>query len=381
MKTSKFFFIIGLFLASFQLNAQIEKEINTYVDSTEILLTNGRKMLLEEIQLFNYPKATEIFYFLQSKAEQKQCNVFNYTEELYISMLISNWDYFFQKAENIKIERNSYCYFFRDNVERDLYSEVIKNSDRIEAQIHEGNFSPEQKELFEIYFYVLKLGTQDEWYNNQLKNFKKKYPQTQYKDFINIYLPKPIVKGGLSFSFGATGFFPQGNLQGNFDASVGGAMSFDFNINKLYFSFFLDGGTQKLKTPFNVVKDSFLYNFKSGDKFSNFNAGLEGGYFVFRGKHVHVVPYLTIGGGSLESNLFEGNTPDDKEYEIYNSFIYGGGLHTEFKIIDLNDDFANGYLSLKLDGGYNVITHYNYVPFKGNVMYLKLSLNLGLGIF
>ncbi|HOV84614.1 MAG TPA: hypothetical protein PLE52_07415, partial [Paludibacteraceae bacterium] len=62
-------------------------------------------------------------------------------------------------------------------------------------------------------------------------------------------------------------------------------------------------------------------------------------------------------------------------------FIYGGGLHTEFKIIDLNDNFANGYLSLKLDGGYNVIAHYKYAPFKGNVMYLKLSLNLGLGIF
>lgn len=104
MKISKIIFIIGLFLTSFQLNAQIEKEINTYVDSTEILLTNGRKMLLEEIQLFNYPKATEIFYFLESKAEQKKCNVFNYTEELYISMLISNWNYFFKKLKTLKMK-------------------------------------------------------------------------------------------------------------------------------------------------------------------------------------------------------------------------------------------------------------------------------------
>lgn len=64
---------IGLFLLSFQLNAQIEKEIKTYVDSTEILFVNGRKLLLEEIQLFNYPKATEIFNFLEKNADSKNC--------------------------------------------------------------------------------------------------------------------------------------------------------------------------------------------------------------------------------------------------------------------------------------------------------------------
>jgi len=381
MKTSKKMLIIGLFFLSFQLNAQIEKEIKTYVDSMEILLTNGRKLLLEEVQLFNYPKATEIFNFLEKNADSKNCNAFNYTEKLYISMLISNWDYFFDEVIIIKNERNSYCYLFRDNVERDLYNEVIKNSDRIESQVQKGEFSPEQKDLFDIYFRVLKNNGKDEQYDQQIKNFKKIYPQSQYKDFVINYLPAPSIKAAVTFSFGAAGFFPQRNLGRNFDVNPGGLMSIDFNVNKLYFSLFMDGGAAKLKTPFRAEKDSYPYSFYKGDKFSNFNGGLEGGYFVYRGEKVHFLPFLTIGGGNLKSNLFEDNDKEKLEYDIYNSFIYGAGLNTEFKIINVNDGLSMGYLSLKFDVGYNIIAHYNYAPFKGNMLYAKLSLNLGLGTF
>ena len=74
---------------------------------------------------------------------------------------------------------------------------------------------------------------------------------------------------------------------------------------------------------------------------------------------------------------------------MFDSFIYGPGIHTEVKITDFNskNPYNNGslnqysYLSVKIDAGYNFVAKYDYTPFKGNVSYARLALVWGIGNF
>ena len=44
--------------------AQIENEIRAYVDSTELIVNNGRKLLVQQLDNENYIKVKEIYNFL-----------------------------------------------------------------------------------------------------------------------------------------------------------------------------------------------------------------------------------------------------------------------------------------------------------------------------
>ena len=50
--------------------SQISNEIATYVDSTELLVHNGRKMILKELADNNLVKTKEIYDFLTEKTKK-----------------------------------------------------------------------------------------------------------------------------------------------------------------------------------------------------------------------------------------------------------------------------------------------------------------------
>lgn len=396
MKLKKIILACLIVFPFFQSNAQIEKEIISFVDSTEYLINNGRKLLLEEVRSYNYTKAHEIYLFLNQKASEKQCDAFTYNEYLLISVLTSDWRSFTEKAKNFKSHQISFCYPSSPIMARELYQEVVKNLPHIQKGIQVAEVSQEEKDLLNLFQYVFQAEKDEKRYNVELKSFQKNYPSSAFTSFVNDYLPKPEKTASMAFAIGASVGFPQGNFKTTFTNGFGIAMDYDICINKVYVSLFMNGTFPRVTTPFYAESEyGVRTDFIMDDKFDYFQGGLKAGYYVVRNNRFHVAPYLAIGGASLTSDIYpyqeDNNEDNNKELKMFNSFFTGPGLHSEVKIYeykgrtDVPYYYYNysmpGYVSLKLDAGYNFITNQKHEIIKGNMLYVSLSLVWGIGKF
>ena len=85
MKINKQFISLLLLLVALNtVNAQIEDEIKSFVDSTELLVTNGRKLILHNLQAKDYQKIAETYNFINQRTSTNNCDAFFYSEDLYI---------------------------------------------------------------------------------------------------------------------------------------------------------------------------------------------------------------------------------------------------------------------------------------------------------
>lgn len=96
--TKLFIVITSLLLTPITVSAQIENEISSFSDSTDILVNNGRKLILQSIAQKKYQKATELYHYLNDLTIDKGYSAFDYVEALNICLLTSNWNLFFEKA-------------------------------------------------------------------------------------------------------------------------------------------------------------------------------------------------------------------------------------------------------------------------------------------
>ena len=92
MKYSFYLIVPFFLLITYQLEAQLENEIKTYVDSTEVLVTNGRKMMVNKILENDYSKAHEIYQYLTNLTAEKTYSSFYYSEDIYLNILFGDWN-------------------------------------------------------------------------------------------------------------------------------------------------------------------------------------------------------------------------------------------------------------------------------------------------
>lgn len=390
MKTRLLSLVFAVLCFSLPVQSQILNEIRSFVDSTEIILDNGRKMLYQNLAAGDYEKAAEVYQFLKTEAAGNHCFALNYNEDLYVNLLLNNWEDWLDNAANYNdIIKLSACYNYSENYVERLYSLTIKNLDTIEAGLTGKDFQGDEWNLIRLYLYLLKNKVDDGLYKTHYKTFLKNYPNSVYTGFVKGYFPKPPTKGAFAMSVGPTFMMPQGNLAEVVKSGVLFNYTMDLNIGKMYCGFHLDGGSLELKTPVSFSNESgvVVQNFSKGDKFSLIGGGIYAGYYFVRSRNIQIAPYVNIGGYTLESKLYPGDEP---EYEVFNSFVVGPGLHTEFKIKEFSLDpyygampemEASSYVSLKIDIGYDIRTKKVNPDFMGNLPYVRMGLVWGVGNF
>lgn len=390
MKTRILSLIILFFTCVYSLKAQIANEIKNYVDSNELIMNNGRKLLVQKILDNDILKARKIFYYLKDESSKQKCTPFYYEEELNLYLTMSDWNNWFNHAANISEYNNKdICYNFTEKYSDKLFKFIYQRIDSIQKEVDLLDLSSEEKDLMNIYLYFVKAGKIDDEYDLRVNNFKKKYRYSKFNNFISQYMPAPTFKGSFAYSLGPTYLIPNQKLAEVFNSGYLFNLTMDFNIKKVYTSLYINTGLIELITPvyFSDADNNVVRTFNPGEKFSITGGGLSFGYFLVRNKYFHLTPFVTIGGYTLESNLFEDER--DPEYQIYNSFTYGPGIHTELKLFEFKMDQGmygyygqtKSYLSLKLDAGYDFIAKHNSIDFKGNQSYLRFGVVWGIGEF
>jgi hypothetical protein len=392
MKEVKLFISVFMLSAALStVNAQIENEIKSFVDSTELLVNNGRRMLLQHVQTKDYQKVAEIYDFLNEKTQANKCAPFNYTEDLYIAILINDWDFFLTRVEFYsEITKGILCYPIRDNtLVRMLRLEVKDNASQLFDNALNIDLTSEEIDLLELYFYLIENDV-DETYSKKLKDFKKKYPQSIYNDFVNNYLPRPTIgniKAALGFGLGISQIFPTGNLSNYFEPVTTGGMSMDFYSNKFFLGFQFNAGGIKFKIPLEHSTSGYDENFQKGDRLTYIDGGLHGGYTVLENNRLQLSPYIYLGGVTIESNFYKDDSNNDLEFKVLNSFFIGPGLRTEIKLFgfESRDGFSGmtmqNSLNLRLDIGYNIPTKYDFALAGGNMFYARIALTWRVGNF
>ncbi len=384
----KLLILTSTLLVLFKLNicqAQIEQEIKTYIDSSELIINNGRKMLINNIENKNYPKSREIYNYLRSRNTGNTYYAFYYTEELMITALTEDWTNFLNLAENYNELSQNRCYSNTVNLINPLYKNLDSNIEEVKIKLANITLSKEDKDLINLYLYIFNKEKPDIYYSKQLSLFKKSYPTSVYNNFINYFLPARYTKGAMTFSGGSGINIPTSNLTDYFNMAASYNFSLDFNINKIYCSLYFNGSTHSLKKSFIGTLDGNTETFEKNENFVYSEGGLKGGYFLARTQKIQLAPFINIAGASIKSTRFQDDDDDNDEFSATNSFVCGPGLHSEVKLTDFNKDNRYKpmptYLSLKLDIGYNYLTKIKYDKFKGNIAYCSFALVYGLGEF
>lgn len=392
MKKKHVFAILFVFAFSITAKAQIENEIKNYVDSTEILLNNGRKFLSKSIQDGNLKKSQEVFHYLMMKGEERNCWSFSYKEQLLLNIAFKDVSATLRLIENYSDESVYLCYRNMEPVEDAVYAEFRKNKPRLENLKTSDALEGDDRAILGILFYILENDTQSEQYNVLISDFKKKYPQSKYNKFVKNYLPTPKTKSSISYFLGSKFNFFSGNLSKYFNNSPTVAFSMDFCISKLYISMYMEGANLKILRPVTLTnKTGESHDFEAGDWFNKMDIGFKTGYYLIRNKHIHIAPYATLlAGGFMESTLYTTESDSNKEFSIYDSFTPGLGVNFEYKLGGYKSKtaapymygFENlGYFSLKLDAGFVTIPGFKYLPAKGDAAYITLGLVWGIGEF
>ena len=371
---------IALFTFLNTANAQqLEQEIISFVDDTEVLINNGRRMMLHYVQARNFERVAEIFEFLNERTQAHNCEAFTYQEDLLITLLTNNWNEFFTRAEYfLEIARIPLCMPIQDNLLLvALYAELESNFSQILENARMADLTLEEMQLLELFLHLFEHGS-GETYRRKLRAFRRQHPESAYNDFVRHYLPRGEVRGGMGFSMGATQFFPTGNLSNYFSTPTVFNVSWDFSFSRILLGLQVDIGSTRLNTPLLSSITGHDYDFQKGDRFEFGSFMFPIGYTLIRNNQFEVTPFVGLGGTVIRSNIHAGQGRS-REFEVVNSFTVSPGLRTEFwltRFFWAGD--ANG-LSFRFDVGYNMPVRFNYTPARGNVFYARAGIVWWIG--
>lgn len=377
--------ILIIVIFPFHLYSQIEDEIRAFVDTSEVIVQQGRRLMLKELNNDNLVKTREIYDYLTKLTKDGPYAAFYYNEDLFINILTNDWESVNKLMLDIDF-RNQMVYPGSGDLVQKLTAMISQNSQSVTLSCESSTIDEQPKMLIMALLTYLESEEGDEEYNALLSAYKKKYPNHRYESFERKIMPSKSIKASWGITLGSGMVFPTGDLGMDFSQNVSYNFGMDVNIQKVYSSLYIHGASLQLQRPFNVVSDYDTLSFSLNEDFEYFEGGLKGGYFLVRSNRFHLSPYVSLLASSLESTKYSDPEDDDLEYEIFNSFAYGAGLHTEFKIYEFgkNNHYYNNpdtYISIKLDAGYNKIAKFKDKTSIGDFPYFNLAFVLGMGKF
>ena len=367
---------IALFAFLNTANAQnIEQEITSFLDETEVLINNGRRMMLRYVQARNFGRVAEIYHLLNERTNAENCVPFTLSEDLLITVLTNSWDDFFAIAEHFSDIAGLYlCVPIHDySLFMALQSEVENNAAQLIENALATGLTLEEKHLLALYFYMIEHGT-DDAYRQKLRAFRREHSQSVYNDFVRNYFPRAPLRLAIGFNVGATQVFPMGGFSDYFSSPTAFNFTLDVKFNRFLLGLQADIGSMRLNAPLLSSATGYEYDFQAGDRFEFVNLSFPIGYTVIRNNRFELTPYTSIGLTDLISTMHprtdEGSLDRNREFTVVSSFSVGAGVRTEFQFARI--DIMN--FNFRFDAGYSRPIRFRYMPARGNIFYARAGI-------
>ena len=251
MKKAIHLSILVIVLFTLPAKAQlIEEKLSAPVDSTQILVAKGRKMIIDKLAEKNYSPISDIFHYLEDKTLDKENTPFDYSEYLYLNLLLENWNALTDYMKEYEESERLLPYPVKDQLKPLLMEKVAALSDSLLTKSREALMDEDSKSVIHLFLYLIKHDNPDSKYYSLLNEHNKKFKSSSYRDFIKYYLPTPGVKQAYSYSLGSGMVFPLGKFAEKlFQPSI--FLCIDrCKLQKTLWLVLCSGRRAKIKSPF-----------------------------------------------------------------------------------------------------------------------------------
>lgn len=359
----------------------IKNEIIAFTDSTELIIRNGRKLILEKVITGDHKAAISTLNYLKETVDEKYVILYP-GEELLVSLASRNFELFLYDAENIEslLEGKSKS-FQMESMSEEINQYLSTEMNFISEDLADSNLSPADKEFIQLYIrYYMNEDYQD--LNKSVKVYRKTYPENKYSDFLT-NMQQLTTTGRFNFGFGYGQEFLLGEIANAFSNHLNCLyVEMDGFINRLYLSFFVGGSVGNATSNFDMpIKKTDLIH-EAGEKVSSMKYGCKIGHSVLNNHTINLYPYFSFGGYKMIS---ESEVVDEDASEIKNkltgSFYSGIGTSCDIAIKKWESKQPydpEGLLFVRPSFGYDhFFTGKQYS--KGGDFYFTFTLGISLG--
>lgn len=379
---AKFITIILLIITG-NLFAQtdIKNQIIAFTDSTEIMIRNGRKLILEKTVTGNHQEALETLNYLKNNVDNNYVILYP-SEELLFSLATSNFELFLYNAKNFNnLMEGKTKAIQTDEIGIPLQEYIFQEMDLIKKDLANSKISEENQQFIQLYFNYYE-GIDKLTVNKSIKNYKKTYPNTEYDYFLN-ELKQYSSTSYINFSIGYGREFLNGNISNSFDSHFQ-IMSLEFEgfVNQTYFSLFMNGSVGKIysKIDMPVLKTDLIQ--KAGDEAFSLKYGVKLGRSWYSNKTFNAFSYLSLGGYQMnaQQSNFE-NSDSTTKYKLSDSFFTGVGTACDIVLknfLAANTKEKIGSVFIRPNFGYDIFLTGNEIS-KGGSFYVAISMGIGIG--
>ena len=366
----------------FAQDPDLSRRIFSYEDSSEVLIKNSRRLILESIRSRDYVEADRIKDYAEANVDQKQYALFTVGEDILISYHTNDFSRILGAIQYWDSLKAAPYYTYRieqDQLFENLVQLSLQDSARVYESIDQIVVSGQQKDVLGIVFRSLLFFdpaskiTQDDL-NKDVEEYLMQYEISPYHKFLkeNIRLILED-KWGYAVFFGA-GF---GGLNGGLSQYVESQTPFFMGMEiyfrrKVFMGFRLQGGSGK------AVQD-FAYNgdWPQGLKVNPLYIGATGGYAFVDSKRFRVAGHVEMGGISI-TPIEDERTPETKNLKL-NSVAYGPALTVDYYPIAKDGILGETRVGIRVQGGILLLNYENKdMRFEGNYPYLGISIVLDL---
>lgn len=376
------FFVLFFTLTTGSIYAQTDlmKEIMGVRDSSETIIRNSRQLLNNRLNERKLDDITKIIASAKTSIDKYQYLAFYPWEEQVLSLVAADLDYLFIAMQS-KLA-NPYVIRPREDYIGQLAISIILEEKQLWKSWYEGLDLPVEKKMA-VRVLLGAIQLYDNTYENHkiAKDFLKKYPTSDYADFVR--------ENKSSFNTGSWEYEMGGgiwNLSGDWSdiALPNGQLTIGTGgyFNRVYWSaYFMGGlGCELLYDATIVDSDNNYYHLDAGERVSILNAGLKLGYSVYRSNRVKITPITYISGTGVD--LPYQKDRNENSITINSAFTTGLGVNADFDLIrwQLKDPYLSGksHLGLRLSTGY--LTHLaSKKYYDGTSFYCSASLLWWLG--
>ncbi|SHF74348.1 hypothetical protein SAMN05444274_10888 [Mariniphaga anaerophila] len=358
------------------------KEIMSYSDSTEMMIRNGKKLILEKTVSGDHQSANSTLNYIKSNADKSYVVLFP-VEELLFSLATRNFQLFLYNAKNFEtLLEDKTKTVAGVNITPGLNEYLTNEIPFISEDLDNTQLAEYDKEVISMYIRYY-TGEDPTGLRQSVKKYQKTYPDSEYSYFIN-GIKRTTNNGRMNFTFGYGNEFLSGDISETFTNRLHVlSMEMDGFINQLYLSLFLDGSVNRVFSNIDLpIKDTDLTHTKD-QKVSSLKYGIKIGRTVFSNKRLVVYPFLTIGGYQMnsQSDIIDKNDSNNTKNNLTSSFLAGVGAASDIMLIEWKSKSAyepDGFLFIRPQIGYDQFLS-GKKHTRGSDFYFMISLGVSLG--